>query len=688
MDKIKKITLSLFFIIIYSQNVFSAPYVNLRITYDGKTHSYNKEKVYLHINSEKVENLPMEPIILNNYTLVPAREVFERIGASVLWNEHKEEVKIIYNDMNVLIKINDKNAFVNNKLFKMPIDAKIINGKTMIPVRFVSEAIGFLVEWNNITRVINISEIILDKIVNIESTTESTNNITTFHENNKNLISIEKITMPDSDQKTFSISANKQIERFEKVILGDNLVAIDIYNSKNNIKGNKFESVSENVFNVYIENKENNVTRFIFKTKNDVFNHNFLSNDKKTIFVNFGGNDIKSIELYNDGDIDVLKIRGEFAPNVEIIKRETENKLVINIKNSSITEFNENINKGKYVSNIKYSKEHDYNFSIIIDLIQDAHFTSNVEGQYTIIKIGKVNNDKINPITSIQNKQFIIEKNNNLNIDIKNIKHEDDYLNKKYILTFERDISSLILPGEYSIDNEFVEGIIVKNVNGVTQVIINCKKITAVNITEDSSKIYINTISPKEKYKNIIVIDPGHGGSDPGTSGNGLIEKHINLDITIRLLKLFENNNDIKVYSTRLTDIYPNFNDRTNMANEVGDIFISIHQNSADKNPNPNGTEVFYLNSNTSDRGITSKEMAKIFQYNLVKSLNTLDRKIKTSNLIVLRNSKIPAILCEVGFISNQIEASKLATESYRQLVAQTLYNSCIEVLEKYPSNR
>lgn len=692
MFKSKNILLFSFItILVFMLNVcvFAAPYVNFKITYNYNTYTYNKERVYLYINSKPVENLPLEPIILNDYTLVPARETFENIGAEVTWIKASEQVQIVYKDMVVLMKINDNNATVNGKLFKMDVPPRIINNKTMIPVRFASEAMGLTVDWNNDTRIINISEKLAQDTTTETTTIQDTTTETTTSSAD---IVIEKINMPDSDERTFSIQTNKKIEKFEKVILDDGSVAIDIYNSKNNIQETSFDSVTEFVSKVIIENHENNITRFVFVTKSSVLNNNFLSEDGKTLYANFGGNPIDKIEAYNDGDNDVLKIHGEFAPDVNITKQETSNILNIEIKNSAIVNLTEDIKETKYIDGLDYSKSTNANINIEAKLKEDVKYSVKKQDNYSIITIGKdVNNDTNNNQTNTDvtsSRQFKIEKKASVPVNINNIKHTDNYFDKEYILTFDKDITSLISLGEHPVNNDLVNSILVENVSGVTRLVLKCKKITAVNVTEDSNYIYINMLLPKEKYKNIVVIDPGHGAQDPGTSGNGAIEKEINLSIALKLNELFEANNEVKAYFTRLDDSYPTYNDRTNMSNEVGDMFVSIHQNAAAAGSGANGTETYYLNPNTSDRGLTSKDMAEIFQKNLLEDLGLLDRKVKTNNYIVLRNNKMPAILCEIGFLSNPSDASKLSNPDFQQKVAQSLYDSTLEVFEKYPSKR
>lgn len=669
MRNLKILIFSLFITFMFNLTVFAAPYINLTLSYGGKIHTYNAEEVYLFVNSEKINDLTMPPIILNGYTLVPIREIFEPLGASVEWIKDTEEIEIIYKNNNLKIKVGNKNTILNNNNFEMLIEPKLINSKTMIPVRFVSEALGLNVEWKGDTREINISE----KIV-IESNLNG---------------NLESIKMPDSDERTFEIYADKKIEKYEVNKIEDNLIALDIYNFNNKIKDSTLQSVTDVVSNVNIEQKEGDVTRFTFKTLKDL-NHNvFLSEDGKTIFVNFGGSQIKKIELINENETsDILKIYFEYIPDLSIEK--IDNKIIIKLKNSSIINLSENIQEGNYVSSVRYTQNNEenttQNIDIELEINKDVNFKKEVNNNILIIKIGENLPAEDKPNISLD-RQFIIDKKDEIKVDLTSILHNDDYLNKAYTLKFGQDISNLISIGEYKINNELVDKIIVENIEDKTELIIKSNNIIAVDITEDNSKIYINILRPKEKYKNIIVIDPGHGGKDPGTIGNGLVEKEITLDISLKLLKLFENDKDIKLYFTRTSDVYPTFDDRTNMANEVGDMFISIHINAADKNPKASGSEVYYLNPNTSDTGLNSKAIADILQSKLI-SLGTKDRGVRKSNFKVLRDSNIPSVLCEIAFVTNDEDAKKLSSESFRQDVARVLYEGCKELMLNYSSKK
>ena len=131
---------------------FAAPMINTRLYYDGALHNYSAEEVKISINGETLTQYTMFPIILNSRILVPARDVFEKMGCEVLWNEAQRQVSVKKGSDVVLINIDSDTAYKNNSSFKIDSAAKIINERTMIPLRAVSEAVGCEVEWNNSSR--------------------------------------------------------------------------------------------------------------------------------------------------------------------------------------------------------------------------------------------------------------------------------------------------------------------------------------------------------------------------------------------------------------------------------------------------------------------------------------------------------------------------------------------------------
>ena len=149
-------------------------------------------------------------------------------------------------------------------------------------------------------------------------------------------------------------------------------------------------------------------------------------------------------------------------------------------------------------------------------------------------------------------------------------------------------------------------------------------------------------------------LDAGHGGNDPGALGSGLKEKDITLAITLKAGKELERHG-VKVGYTRKNDKTVNLNSRGPLANKYGaDVFVSIHTNA--HNSNAQGVETYsFPNSKNGAR------LAKLIQDEVLKAkLYTKNRGIKTANFAVLRQSKMPATLIEIAFITNKQDAQLL----------------------------
>lgn len=175
----------------------------------------------------------------------------------------------------------------------------------------------------------------------------------------------------------------------------------------------------------------------------------------------------------------------------------------------------------------------------------------------------------------------------------------------------------------------------------------------------------------------LVVIDPGHGGTDPGSQGkdsSGKViqnEKDLNLDIALRLNELLMGAG-VKTYMLRSDDSSMALYDRPAKANELNaDLYVSVHNNSNDS-PTPNGTETHYYNK-SAEAGFsyTSKQIADAVQAELTPLMGLKDRGVKSSpSLAVLNKSKMPAIIIEGGFISNPTELSFMMTDKFKEAYA------------------
>lgn len=184
----------------------------------------------------------------------------------------------------------------------------------------------------------------------------------------------------------------------------------------------------------------------------------------------------------------------------------------------------------------------------------------------------------------------------------------------------------------------------------------------------------------------IVVIDAGHGGSDGGaaTSHDGVqyIEKNINLAVAKKVRDILTANG-IKVEMTREGDTYPTLLERSELANSLGAaMFISIHSNSSADYPDASGIEVYYSSTNNgTSYGLTSKKLAETILKNLIKNTSAVNRGVKTAQHVVTRTSEMPAVLIELGFITNKDEALNLYSDAYQDLLASAIAGAVINTI-------
>ena len=180
-------------------------------------------------------------------------------------------------------------------------------------------------------------------------------------------------------------------------------------------------------------------------------------------------------------------------------------------------------------------------------------------------------------------------------------------------------------------------------------------------------------LNPNKYRKNIqvIVLDAGHGGKDPGAVGKKSLEKDLNLNIVLALKSYLEGQGK-RVYLTRSSDEYLALSERIDIVKslpEKVDLFISIHQN-ASTNPQANGVEIYFPakifeNSNVREDDKFNFLLACDIQNNLTKNLKVKNRGVKFANFYVLKNNPIPAVLIECGFISNLQEEEIISSPEY-----------------------
>jgi N-acetylmuramoyl-L-alanine amidase len=255
------------------------------------------------------------------------------------------------------------------------------------------------------------------------------------------------------------------------------------------------------------------------------------------------------------------------------------------------------------------------------------------------------------------------------------------------------------------------------------------------SVLQDPFRLVLDIYRPKEsggvepgrggmEPLRLVVLDAGHGGHDPGAIGpSGVMEKDVVLDVTRRVARMAGDGLGIKVALTRSADVFVPLRDRTNFANKQrADLFVSIHAN-AHPRAVSEGVETYFLSSEASDsearqtaaieNGVVQLEspasrqrgdllksilwdlaqsefqqessfMAETVLDSMTQSLKLVNRGVKQAGFYVLGGAAMPAILIEVGFLTNRKEEKKLATAEYREAVARAIYAGLAEYKRRY----
>ena len=607
-------------------------YVNMTLTYDYTQHKYSAEEVFVAINGNKLTGLKMPPIVLNNFTLVPAREVFEAMGATVEWKKDLEQVYVKYNDKLVVIPIGSTKAYVNGQATTMQTAAKIINNKTMIPLRFVATSLGMQVSWDTKTRVADIDTGNISSGDVVEATEETTT-------------TVAPVITTTTEQTTTTETTTEETTTVA--------------------------STTETTTEQTTAAEVNNISAITFSK----------------------GNSYK----------DIITIEGDYNPDVSKAFSSDNKTLTLSINNAKLVADKGNIDEGAYISSGYYYQNNGNVVTVSLNLKDsnmavDIRQLGNNKTTVTVTYASSNSTDSNNSSSSnsnsslsgncgydAENARFYFKNNGSINI--KNIIESDNYNDLNYKLTLNGDYTSIFSNTTYPVNSSYINNIVVNSTATSTVITFSEKKIMTVLMSEADGYLYLKPVLPKERYSKIIGLDAGHGGSDPGASGNGLIEKNLTLSMLNKARALFDSDGTIKCYATRTTDTYPSFNDRTDLGNDVGDAFISIHINAA-ANTSAAGTETYSLYANDQGNGLTSYGLASEILKNLLSQLGTKDRKVKSENWIVLRQSKIPASLIEIGFITNSGDAAIMGSDAGQQKVAQAIFDSVKNLFNQYPPVR
>jgi N-acetylmuramoyl-L-alanine amidase len=186
-------------------------------------------------------------------------------------------------------------------------------------------------------------------------------------------------------------------------------------------------------------------------------------------------------------------------------------------------------------------------------------------------------------------------------------------------------------------------------------------------------------VVPRGRFK--VVIDPGHGGPDPGAVGiGGLRETDVVLDVSLQVARLLQARG-VQVVMTRTSEVDVDLPPRVSLANSSGaDAFVSVHANALSMaRPDVNGVETFYFEG----AGSRARALATALQQQMMGiSPGSPDRGVKTGRFFVIRRTVMPSALVEMGFVTGSIDAARLADANFRRRMALALAAGILQYLQ------
>ncbi len=690
---------------------------SMKIRMNGKTTNYKRTQSTVKYGTKKVLNKKYKGLTIKGTRMVPYDDVFKKGLKVKVKKSSSKKFTMTKNGMKVTMTLGSKTAYVNGKKRKLstaPVKVKYVKKKKtkiLVPTKFLCDQFGFnykassstititdglLLEYNNTIKkspvigklsyngkenslssmpVIKLGSTVylpaeetFQKIVGIEYAYDAGSETLTLKNEATQATLILKLNegtcQVNGVQKTLSTPMYmiKRKDNNKKVLCVPAKTVCKYLGYS--YQWDKTKSLVSIHDLIYFDWKAENapapdgVTNYITQAK-AVYNQ-----DMNCISFTFQGSDAAIMSQ-------AAAVRDERVVTVTIpaaskycLDKFSFSKFVNTLEKFEVIEDG----SGNIVFQITGFSPTDFAFSV-----QDSTLTVNIMSQFTGKDALKIMKPEGLTITDVTNEDLY--QSNKFKLYLRG--NHIEFLNENPIVVSSDVISDV----SYGL-----------GADGNTVITITTTKLQGYKIYNKPDSFVVTVGNPRDIYKNIVVLDAGHGGYDNGASHKGTKEKDLNFKIIYTLMKDYFSSNapDTKVYWTRTSDVFITLANRAAFASKVGaDLFISLHMNSA-SNSSANGTEVYYSPSNNGARfsGITSKSMATMFKDNLVSNLGMKSRGVKSAGFYVIKRNTVPAVLIELGFLSGSSDYGKLTNPSFQANSAQVIFDTINEIFNTYPTGR
>lgn len=653
--------------------------VSMNLQYNGKNHTYNAPEIKVKIDGKTMTPKDMPAVSIDGRTMLPMRQIAQELGCEVVWNEEAQQVYVVNDDYTLVFTINKNIGYQNGKEFKMDVPPMIVNDRTMLPVRALATALDLNITWEDATRTVNIAE---KKAA--QPSVPSTPSVPTTPAAPS--ITLNKVNVPASKTagQVFSIQANGKITDWEEVIVANDKIVLDFYGAKSGL-ASKITTTNSSIVSAvrtaqHTAEDGTAYTRVVLDLSAKKNYEVTESADGTKVIVTFDKVTVEDISCKHKNDRDIIEIEGNGTLGANVFTLSDPTRIVVDIPNvESELDDELDVDDLEYVFAGRSGMFTDTTLRLVFevgDLTEFSYSEDDNGGTLTIFR------------SSLQHMTYngakdVLYLDKEDSFQTGSVKLEDHYLNGYFDVILPKDLSDVYGEGTYSIGDDVIESIEVFTKGGKTTLRFRQNRISCYSITEEKDRYVIHVKNPQDVYDKVLLLDAGHGGKDPGTSGNGLVEK--NLTLTMLQKVNAELDKDIKVYLTRNGDVYPDNNSRARNANQIADAMVSIHMNAAE-NKLVNGTETLYKNhANDTGATLTSKQLAQLIQNNIIDATGNNNRGIVHRNdLLILNGTTVPAVIVEVVFLSNAGDALKISQDAYQDIVAEAIADAIEEAFDDY----
>jgi N-acetylmuramoyl-L-alanine amidase len=597
-------------------------------------------------------NFEVAPIIENDRTLVPLRAIFEAMGAHVEWDASTNTVTATRDGVKVVLTIGSTQPTVDGKVWNLDVPAKIVKDRTLAPLRFVGEAFGGKVGWDQATYTVTMTSpaskgipttaIVNHAAVNLRSGPNSTFGKVALAEPG------EKLTVVGERDGWYEVSRGGTRGWVASWV-------VDVAWEAN-------EPIPDPNLPPAEETPETPPTK-PDKPGEDVI---WLSCEKSESGYIIG---------IESGDRIDAKIKERSSEVVYTIKnREVEGKYL----------FEETLGTSKLT--IKGTQDGD-------DAIVTISFPSGTEYR-TASELGGKKETLIVPnfIQKVDRKAFSSNGERLIITTALPVKYSAQQKGDRLEVTLEGVVLGKADDKYTFKDSDLIDSVRFEATKDSTLITVNTTDLGKYSLGLGGSQgnefniMLVNKSAVKSRQDNLVVIDPGHGGNDTGARGTQVDEKVLNLKVALMVGDILQENG-VDVEYTRDDDSTVGLERRAEIANALNaGLFVSIHHNSTTTSDKA-GTETYFYAPPENPTLFMQKDerqkLASEIHKKLIQNLRRTDRGVKQSNFSVLRNTQMPSALAEICFISNPDEQSQAMKTSFQEQAAQAIADGILAYMGK-----